>query len=123
MDFSLEIHSDDGDSGSEGPHGFAKFCGVQAHSFRKCYSNRLHYHAAPLYDSFNVDVIRKATVSAYERNFLVEVRPGEPISRETALELIDCADSELPDLLAAAHAAKEQFKPGVITYSRKVFIP
>lgn len=46
-----------------------------------------------------------------------------PISRETALELIGCGDSELPHLLAAAKAAKEKFKPGVITYSRKVFIP
>ena len=26
-------------------------------------------------------------------------------------------------MLAAAHAAKERFKPGVITYSRKVFLP
>jgi len=29
----------------------------------------------------------------------------------------------LPELLSAARAAKERFKPGVITYSRKVFIP
>lgn len=46
-----------------------------------------------------------------------------PISRETALGLIGCSDSELPHLLAAAKATKEKFKPGVITYSRKVFIP
>jgi len=52
-----------------------------------------------------------------------ELHPGEPISRETALRLIRCADSELPDLLSAACAAKERFKPGVITYSRKVFLP
>jgi 7,8-didemethyl-8-hydroxy-5-deazariboflavin synthase CofG subunit len=51
------------------------------------------------------------------------VRPGEPISREAALQLIRCVDEVLPDLLAAARAAKERFKPGVITYSRKVFIP
>jgi 7,8-didemethyl-8-hydroxy-5-deazariboflavin synthase CofG subunit len=46
-----------------------------------------------------------------------------PISREAALSLIRCPDSELAELLAAAHAAKERFKPGVITYSRKVFLP
>lgn len=46
-----------------------------------------------------------------------------PISWETALGLIGCGDSELPHLLAAAKATKEKFKPGVITYSRKVFIP
>jgi 7,8-didemethyl-8-hydroxy-5-deazariboflavin synthase CofG subunit len=46
-----------------------------------------------------------------------------PISRDTALKLIRCADEYLPALLAAAQAAKERFKPGVITYSRKVFLP
>ena len=51
------------------------------------------------------------------------VRPGAPISRERALQLICCSDGDLPELLAAARAAKECFKPGVITYSRKVFIP
>ena len=34
-----------------------------------------------------------------------------------------CPEDDLPDLLAAARAAKERFKPGVITYSRKVFLP
>jgi 7,8-didemethyl-8-hydroxy-5-deazariboflavin synthase CofG subunit len=52
-----------------------------------------------------------------------DVRPGVPISREAALQLIRCSDADLPDLLSAALAAKERFKPGVITYSRKVFIP
>src|SRR5580698_7697784 len=47
--------------------------------------------------------------------------PG--ISRNAALSLIACADPDLPALLAAARAAKERFKPGVVTYSRKVFIP
>jgi 7,8-didemethyl-8-hydroxy-5-deazariboflavin synthase CofG subunit len=47
--------------------------------------------------------------------------PG--ISRNAALSLIACADPDLPALLAAARAAKENFKPGVITYSRKVFLP
>ena len=54
---------------------------------------------------------------------LAEVRPGESISRESALSLIGCSDDDLPGLLAAARAAKERFKPGVITYSRKVFLP
>jgi 7,8-didemethyl-8-hydroxy-5-deazariboflavin synthase CofG subunit len=54
---------------------------------------------------------------------LANVRPGEGISREAALALIQCGDEELPALLAAAREAKERFKPGVITYSRKVFIP
>ncbi|MCU1299954.1 MAG: cofG [Candidatus Sulfotelmatobacter sp.] len=54
---------------------------------------------------------------------LADLRPGTPISRDLALQLIDCSDGDLPTLLAAARAAKENFKPGVITYSRKVFLP
>jgi FO synthase len=34
-----------------------------------------------------------------------------------------CSDDDLPELLAAARSAKERFKPGAITYSRKVFLP
>jgi FO synthase len=54
---------------------------------------------------------------------LAGVRPGEGISREAAVSLIGCSDDDLPSLLAAARAAKERFKPRVITYSRKVFLP
>ena len=54
---------------------------------------------------------------------LTDVREGEEISRETACRLMACPDDALDELLAAARALKEQFKPGVITYSRKVFIP
>jgi 7,8-didemethyl-8-hydroxy-5-deazariboflavin synthase CofG subunit len=51
------------------------------------------------------------------------IRPGKPISRDVALALIHCSDDDLPQLLSAARAAKERFKPGVVTYSRKVFLP
>jgi 7,8-didemethyl-8-hydroxy-5-deazariboflavin synthase CofG subunit len=54
---------------------------------------------------------------------LGEARPGVSISRQAALRLIGCSDEELPALLAAGRAAKERFKPQVITYSRKVFLP
>jgi len=46
-----------------------------------------------------------------------------PLSREQANRAIGCSEKELPELLAAAVEAKQRFKPGVITYSRKVFIP
>jgi 7,8-didemethyl-8-hydroxy-5-deazariboflavin synthase CofG subunit len=46
-----------------------------------------------------------------------------PISRVDALQLISCPEETMPQLLAAARKAKERFKPGVITYSRKVFLP
>ncbi len=54
---------------------------------------------------------------------LAELRSGLPLSRDLAYRLIRASDDELPGLLAAALEAKERFKPGVITYSRKVFIP
>jgi FO synthase len=56
-------------------------------------------------------------------SILAELHSGATITRETALQMIRCSDGDLPALLAAARAAKERFKPGVITYSRKVFIP
>jgi len=54
---------------------------------------------------------------------LADVRPGTPISRDFGLRLIQCGDDDLPALLSAARAARAKFKPGVITYSRKVFLP
>ena len=48
---------------------------------------------------------------------------GRRSSPEAALQWLQCDDHNLPDLLAAARIAKEHFKPGVITYSRKVFVP
>src|SRR5438046_5557240 len=59
---------------------------------------------------------------------VVETRQGggelhPPISREAATRWIRASDAELPELLAAAREARDRFKPGVITYSRKVFIP
>ena len=47
----------------------------------------------------------------------------EPISRDEAYHSIRASDDHLPELLARACAARDRFKPGVITYSRKVFIP
>jgi 7,8-didemethyl-8-hydroxy-5-deazariboflavin synthase CofG subunit len=55
--------------------------------------------------------------------FLSETAVGRRISREEACALLRIADEDLPRLLSAARAAKERFKPGVITYSRKVFLP
>jgi FO synthase len=54
---------------------------------------------------------------------LADLRPGSPIARDLALRLIRCGDADLPALLAAARAARDNFKAGVVTYSRKVFLP
>src|ERR1700726_3011882 len=46
-----------------------------------------------------------------------------PISRKAAGRLLRTDDGTLPSLLAAAQLARARFKPSVITYSRKVFLP
>ncbi|MGH9644389.1 MAG: hypothetical protein ACRD3Q_18455, partial [Terriglobales bacterium] len=56
-------------------------------------------------------------------SLLAEAGDGLAITRKTALALIDCSDSVLSHLLAAAVRVKNRFKPGVVTYSRKVFLP
>src|SRR5580698_10163534 len=48
---------------------------------------------------------------------------AKPISSETACLLLRVDDDALPSLLKAAQIARAKFKPGVITYSRKVFLP
>ncbi len=54
---------------------------------------------------------------------LDELRSGRSLSRAEACQLIRVSDDELPDLLAAALEAKQRFKPDIVTYSRKVFLP
>jgi 7,8-didemethyl-8-hydroxy-5-deazariboflavin synthase CofG subunit len=54
---------------------------------------------------------------------LSDLQSGIRLSRDSACRLINCDDRSLPDLLSLARASKEKFKPGVITYSRKVFLP
>jgi FO synthase len=51
------------------------------------------------------------------------MQSGQALSRAAACDLMRSSDDLLPELLSSARAAKERFKPGVITYSRKVFIP
>ena len=52
-----------------------------------------------------------------------ELRLDVPLTRESAYRWIRAAEAEMPELLSAARQARDRFKPGVITYSRKVFIP
>ncbi len=47
----------------------------------------------------------------------------EPITRDAACRLLRSGDDMLPALLAAAQRVRGRFKPGSITYSRKVFVP
>ena len=48
---------------------------------------------------------------------------AQPISREAACLLLGTDDDMLPSLLSAAQLARARFKPGIVTYSRKVFLP
>jgi len=54
---------------------------------------------------------------------LYEVGDGAALDPTTAADLLRCGDDLLPQLLSTARALKERYHPGVITYSRKVFIP
>ena len=54
---------------------------------------------------------------------MTSIPQSAPVTREEAVRLLHCSDEDLPELLAVAHAVKERFKPGAITYSRKVFLP
>ncbi|HVO78729.1 MAG TPA: 7,8-didemethyl-8-hydroxy-5-deazariboflavin synthase CofG [Candidatus Bathyarchaeia archaeon] len=56
-------------------------------------------------------------------SYLDDVRDGEIVSRDAALQLLRCSAEVLPHLLQTACFLKEQYRPGVITYSRKVFLP
>jgi 7,8-didemethyl-8-hydroxy-5-deazariboflavin synthase CofG subunit len=65
------------------------------------------------------DIASAASAAGYLR----EVRDGAIVSRDAAIQLLRCPPNDLPDLLQTARYLKEQYRPGVITYSRKVFIP
>src|ERR1700757_4372759 len=62
-------------------------------------------------------------ITCISKTLAEDLRSGSPLTREAACQLLRCNDDFLQELTAAARAAKERFKPGVITYSRKVFIP
>src|SRR6266542_4227237 len=49
--------------------------------------------------------------------------PVPPLSRQAARRWIIAGNDELPELLSAAREARSRFRPGSITYSRKVFLP
>lgn len=123
MDLAIQINGNDRYPGGERPHGFAELALVQAHLWDGC--NRLHYHAIALYHSVQapVRIMSKATLRTRPLCSLDAAQAALPIAAETALHFITCSEEELPALLAEARAAKERFKPGLITYSRKVFIP
>src|SRR5579862_2563279 len=108
MPFSFQVNGDDGHPGGELPH-------------RSSELGRIQTHGPCLGTGSKPQSTRTATLPRHVVSF--EQVTLSSISREAAIRLIGCPDYDLPELLAAARAAKERFKPGVITYSRKVFLP
>ncbi|HXE89980.1 MAG TPA: 7,8-didemethyl-8-hydroxy-5-deazariboflavin synthase CofG [Terriglobales bacterium] len=72
-----------------------------------------------------LEALRPATARerAALRNALAEASAGRRLTRDEACRLIEAEGELLSDLLAAACAAKERFRPRVVTYSPKVFLP
>ena len=72
-------------------------------------------------------IARRSVAAGVSADYLVghlrEVYDGAALAPEVAVPLLRCDDDTLPALLATACALKEKFRAGVITYSRKVFIP
>ncbi len=72
----------------------------------------------PFWDEMNIGA---TTSQAESTTSLLGEAPR--LDRRTACRLINCPEADIPVLLAAARAVKERFHPGVVTYSRKVFLP
>jgi 7,8-didemethyl-8-hydroxy-5-deazariboflavin synthase CofG subunit len=86
--------------------------------------NSITFEANLMYDFVSVSVGQTAwTERRHLNSYRDELRSGVPLSREGACQLIRCTDQQLPALLSATMEARQHFKPGVVTYSRKVFIP
>jgi len=86
--------------------------------------NSISFEANLMYDFVSVSVGQTAWTERRRLNsYTDELRSGVSLSRESACQRIRCTDQELAALLSAAMEARQRFKPGVVTYSRKVFIP
>ena len=66
-----------------------------------------------------------APLSQYALSLLAELESTErgTLGREVACQLLCSGDEGLPALLASAQRLRDRLKPGIVTYSRKVFIP
>ncbi len=66
-----------------------------------------------------------STLSQYALSSIAELETAGtgPFSREIACQLLRSGDDMLPVLLTASQRLRDRFKPGIVTYSRKVFIP
>jgi 7,8-didemethyl-8-hydroxy-5-deazariboflavin synthase CofG subunit len=64
------------------------------------------------------------TIAGWDKaSALLAGAEGGVLSREAACEFLSADGKVLPDLLEVAQRVRARFKPGIVTYSRKVFIP
>jgi 7,8-didemethyl-8-hydroxy-5-deazariboflavin synthase CofG subunit len=74
---------------------------------------------------YECPVAAMSTLSQYARASIAELEVAGTVafSRGIACQLLRSGDDMLPVLLTAAQRLRDRFKPGIVTYSRKVFIP
>lgn len=139
VDLAVEVDGNNSDPGRESAHRFSKIRWIQAHR-RRDVGNVPRWHMAsaeftgfPAYITtagrciirveMGVASIPGRSPRLANTEVFEDLQPGVPISRQLAVQLIRCSDDDLPALLAAGAATRDLFKPGAITYSRKVFLP
>src|SRR6266851_5260049 len=85
---------------------------------------RLVRSATPQHCMRSSDLLTESTNrAALDSGLVLHQELKQPLTREIAHRWIRAKTEELPELLAAAREARDRFKPGFITYSRKVFLP
>jgi len=137
---AIVVDRNDGDTGGERRHRPPKLFLGRAHevgSARNCIpENLLEFYHEPRIsrpgaasDMICFYFVAESTTLPAEAlvgpnsSKLCKLSDSRPLSREDACSWISCSDDRLPELLARAQALRDRFKPRVITYSRKVFIP
>lgn len=138
---AIVVDGNDGDAGGKRRHRPPKLFLGRAHEFGSAHNDAVPENLLEFYHEPRIsrpgaasDIIwfyfvAESTTMAAEAlvrlnsEELCELSDSRPLSREDAYAWISCSDERLPELLARAQALRDRFKPGVITYSRKVFIP
>ena len=138
LDLAFVVHCDDGDTGGEAAHCAPECFLIERHLRIRFVPRSPHFRRSPT----SIIIARRTRAAVLSCEWRVEHQMAEqvqsrplqvptrgdlhlttPLSREDAYHWIGASDENLPVLLAAARKARDRFKPGVITYSRKVFIP
>lgn len=130
LDRAFMVHGDDGHPGGEASHGAAELFLLCVHSAEQSFTTNTAFPLLGRFRYHSVEFGRERLPVLVENSNSTGLIPAaagaelrSPLSRESAIRWIRTPDEELPELLSAAQSARDRFRPGVITYSRKVFIP